>query len=207
MRRNSRLVGAVAASLAAAFLAGCISLFPKQPPAQIYQFGQAEPAAPGPGATAMPAFTVSLAAIDFNPAAAGERLLTANGVETAYIAGARWVSPASALFDEAVVRAFETGPARLLAIGEPTRADYSLTLDVRTFEARYAGGADAAPTVRVVVYAAMGRLSERDDHGRLFIGEAAAADNRVGAIVGAYDAALAKVFAQLVPWVEAKGEG
>jgi cholesterol transport system auxiliary component len=204
MRPLSSFLRTVALSLAAASLAGCISVFPKEKPAQVYRFGQtAAPAA----ASSAPSFTVARGTLDFSPAAAGERILTVTGEETAYIAGVRWVSPAAALFDEAVGRAFEGAPARLIARGEPTRADYSLTLDVRTFEARYLSGPDAAPTVRIEVYAALGKTTDRVDHGRIFVGEAAASDNRVGAIVAAYDAALTKVLAQLVPWVDAHGEG
>jgi cholesterol transport system auxiliary component len=207
MRPSPRLFRLLVLAFVGTALAGCISLFPKQKPLQLYEFGEtagaAAPAAPAAG----PGFVVILANTDFDRAAAGERILTIQGDQTAYIEGAGWVSPAPMLFDLAIRKAFDAGPARLLAKGEPARADYSLTLDVRTFEARYLAGPNAPPTVRIEVYAGMGATSERTDHDRVFVGEAAASDNRVSAIVIAFDQAFAKVMAQLVPWVDARGQG
>lgn len=186
-------------------LAACITLLPKDQPVQLYRFGEATGVPPGRVAAAR--FAVTLANTDFARAAASERILTARGEETGYLRGARWVSPARILFDAAVVQAFDAagGAAHLLARGEPAHADYTLKLDVRVFEARYQGG--AGPTARVEVYAALGSLTDHVDHEHIFVGEAPAAENRLYAIAAAFDQAMAKVLAQLVAWVDARGEG
>jgi cholesterol transport system auxiliary component len=188
-------------------LAACITLLPKDQPVQLYRFGEAASVAPGAGRAGASHLAVAMANTDFARAAAGERILTARGEETGYLKGARWVSPAPILFDAAVVQAFDAdgGVAHLLARGEPAHADYTLKLDVRVFEARYQGG--AGPTARVEVYAALGSLRDHVDHERIFVGEAPAAENRLYAIAGAFDQALAKVLTQLVAWVDARGEG
>ncbi len=205
MRPSPSQLRVLVLCLAAGALAGCISLFPKQTPQQLYQFGQNTVAA-APAAAAGPRFVVALANTDFDRAASGERMLTVEGNQTAYIDTARWVSPAWMQFDSALRKAFDGGPAKLTATGEPARADYNLTLDVRTFEVRYDHGREAAPTIVIEVYAALNKISGQSDRERVFVGEAPASDNRVGAIVVAFDQALAKVFGQLVPWVNARGE-
>ena len=75
----------------AAGLAGCVSLFPKEKPAQLYRF---TPQMQGPSAS-MDAqrIPISLSPVEFTAAASGDRMLTMTGDEAAYIEGARWVSP------------------------------------------------------------------------------------------------------------------
>jgi len=208
MSAPQRLFRGLVSCLAAASVAGCVSLLPKDKPVQLYRFG--ESAAPGAAhAPAASAFLVRSAATSFERAAAGDRILTVQGDQAAYIKGARWVSPAAILFEAAVARAFDAdgGAARLLARGEAARAELTLELDVRTFEARYGSDPQAAPIVRIEVYAALGAPAAKGDRARLFAGEAAASDNRVGAIAIAFDQATNKVLGELVAWVDAKGEG
>ena len=200
---------AVAVALAAVLLAGCISLFPKAKPVQLYRFG----VQPEAGAERVPraregTFVVRAVTSSFDRASASDRILTVNGDRTAYIAGARWVISATSLFDAAVTNAFDAhgGSARLLAPGERARADYTLKLDVRSFEARYDGGPEAAPTVVVEVYAGLNSSSDpAKDSDRIFQVKVPAAENRVGAITSAFDQATGKVLGELVAWVDAKG--
>ena len=64
------------------------------------------------------AFGVLKAPTGFVRAGAGDQILTVlPGGETAYIAQARWVSPAQVLFDEALERAFDADPGRARLIG------------------------------------------------------------------------------------------
>jgi cholesterol transport system auxiliary component len=198
----------LAAAGIAATLAGCISLFPKTNPAQLYTFGEAIPAAPAP--TAQPRFAVEVLPISFDRAAAGDSILTMSGNEAAYIKGARWDTGAQYLFEAAVTNAFaaDAGPARLIARGEETPPDYLLKLQVRTFEARYLQGQGAAPTAVVTVYAVLTKSGDRAltaDH--LFTASVAASENRVGAITAAYDQAVTQTLGQLAKWVDAKGVG
>jgi cholesterol transport system auxiliary component len=194
------------AIVAAASLGGCISLLPKQKPAQLYRFGvtaAAPPAAAASGAHV----TIRAAPTGFERATAGDRILTASGDETAYIAGARWVTAASALFDDAVTGAFDAhpGPARLLARDEPAAADYVLKLDVRTFEVRYDHGRGAAPTVVVELYAGLvNRQNATTSGNQLFRAETPAGGDSIHAIAAAFDVAVGKVLGEMVAWVDGK---
>jgi cholesterol transport system auxiliary component len=187
-------------------LGACVSLFPKTTPAQLYRFGVASAPAQAPGASAV--FDVSSMPTGFAHAAEGDRILTVNGTEAAYIAQARWDAPASILFDEAETQVFEGsgGPVRLLGHGDPASARFSLKLDVQTFEARYTGSAKSAPTVVVTVHALLVSTLDRKVVGdQIFVSQAPASDDRVGAIVQAFDAATTDVLNQIVGWTGREG--
>lgn len=199
---------AVAVTALAASLGACISVFPKTEPATLYRFGQADVSvAKGPPGRM---FGVLKAPTVFTRAAAGDRILTSTNGEVAYVASARWVSPAFVLFEEAVASAFENDPgrARLIGRGEIAKADLVLRLEVRTFETDYVDGPKAAPEVVVRVRGVLSRSQDRALVGdQLFEARVKAADNRVSAIVAAYDAAVAKVLGETVGWVNAAGAG
>ncbi len=191
-------------------LGGCVSLFPKAAPAQLYRFDAAVTAPERPAAPAQSRFAVQALIIDFNRSATGDQILTVSGNEAAYIKGARWVNGASTLFEQALANAFDAsqGPARLMAQGEPVRPDYFLKLDVRVFEARYLQGRGSPPTIVVEVYAALSQPADRTLLGqRLFAASIPATDDRVSAIAAAFDQAVAHVLGQLIKWVDAKGAG
>lgn len=206
----NRFLVALAAAALSLMLSGCISLFPKSVPAQLYRFG-ALPTAASSSSSGVQAQgarpEIIKGIIQFNQAAAGDRLLTVNGPETAYIAGSRWISPATTLFDEALDRAFAAAPnaPRLTEFGRGGKGAALLRVEVDTFETRYEQGMEAAPTVVVRVQASL--LSTKD---RSVIGETTiesrkpASDNRVGPIVQAYDAATGEVIGQLIAWTAGK---
>jgi len=201
MRRRSLLLAAPAV-----LLAGCVTLLPKEPPAQLYRFGGDLPPVPRPAVS----FGVEPLSISFAAPSAGDLILTTTGHEAAYIRGARWVSGASVLFEQALANAFDAdaGPARLMARGEIARPDYFLKLDVRTFEARYLQGQGAPPTVVVEVYAALSPPTGRQIAGdQIFTASVPAQENRAGAIATAFDQATGQVLQQMVKWVDAKGVG
>ena len=203
MTRGAMLVAA------ASLLAGCISLFPKTDPAQLYRFGTTTPPL-REIASGEPSFGVLLVATGFDRAAASDRILTVTGTQAAYIKDARWVTTSVALFDSAVQRTFDAdqGPARLVDRAEIARIDYVLKLDVRTFEARYDRGQAVAPTIVVEVHAALNRTHDRTVAGdRSFKATVTASENRVGAIAEAFDQAVAGVLGEVVAWVDARGAG
>lgn len=192
-----------ALGLCATALAGCISLLPKSKPAQLYRFG------PGPAAASSTATRATGAAVfrsngQFQEEASDDRILTVTGGKAAYIAESRWVAPAEVLFSEAVVNAFDASPIRLIARGQQGRFGYALRIDVRSFEARYDSGAKDAPTVVVRVHAALTRADQSAVGEQDFEARAPASDNRVSAIVAAFNTATADVISKLVAWTEAK---
>lgn len=199
-----RALSLIAAALA---LSACVSLLPDAEPSQLYRLeGAIDPSATI--APPAPTFGLVLPSTGFVQAASGDRILTVTGDEVAYIAGARWVAPASELFEEAVERAFDanTGPARLVTRGEMRTAESVLRLDVRRFEVVYDRGQDAAPLVVVRLRATMVNRGDRaliDEEA--FQAEVRATDNRVSAIVAAFDAGTGQVLTQLVDWSNRMG--
>jgi cholesterol transport system auxiliary component len=205
LRRAAILAPALALALS---LGGCVSLFPKAKPAQMYRFGATPAEAPGTAlASPADAFGVLKAPTGFARAAAGDQILTVMpGGQSAYVAQARWVSAAVVLFDEALERAFDadTGRARLISRGEVGKAQLVLKLDVRTFEADYDDGPRAPPTVKVEVRTLLTRNLDRGlVSDQVFTATAKAGDNRVGAITQAFDKAAGQVIGQVIAAVNA----
>lgn len=196
-----RILTLAAVGACAVALAGCISLLPKTKPSQMYRFGPmpaaAAPAAPG-------AVAVFRTNGQFQQEAADDRLLTVTGGKAAYIAETRWVAPAQVLFDEAVSNAFDASPVRLIARGQQGRAAYALRIDVRSFETRYDAGPKEAPTIVVHIHAALTKADQSGVGETDFEARVPASDNRVSAIIGAYDKAVDEVIGKLVAWTETK---
>ena len=203
IRRLAPLAVALAAALA---VGGCVTLFPKAEPAQLYRFGGSIQSPAGPVAARV---TVLADTMDFDRESASDRILTVSGDEVAYVKGARWAAAASTLFRQALLRAFEAGggPAQLVDRGQSAKIDQVLRLDVTRFEARYAS-AGAAPTVVVRVRALLTNYGDRAIIGqRVFEADVDAGDNRMGAIATAFDHAAAQVLGQIVAWVNQGGQG
>ena len=201
--RASRLLLAAFACLA---LGGCISLFPKSKPAQLYRFDN-EPLQAGQTLPAAGARVIARGNMRFETAAAGDRILTVTGADTAYIAGSRWVAPAPVLFEEALIKAFAAGGgARLAEAGSSLHANELINIDVQTFETRYDQGPQAPPQVMVQVRVQLVRVSDHSVVGeQLFTSAQRASDNRVGPIVEAYDAGVRDLLAKLVAWTTQQG--
>jgi len=200
----ARLAAAGAALTLAAGLAGCITLFPKEKPVQLYRFDAAVQAAQASGRS----FSVRTAPADFDTAAAGDQIMTVDGDQVGYVDSGRWSSPANQMFDEAVAHGFDVAGDGAHLVGPSGKAQYRLHLAVGHFEARYTAGPTAPPTVVVIVRAVLERQSDLSLVGaQTFEADIPASDNRVGAIVTAYDAATTKVIGDLVAWVDEKGGG
>jgi cholesterol transport system auxiliary component len=195
----------LALAVSAIGLSGCISLLPKSKPAQLYSF--VPPPAAAPAAASAPSSAKAAAVFrtngSFQQESADDRLLTVTGGHAAYVADSRWVAPASVLFDQAVSQAFDASPVRLIARGQQGKAAYALRLDVRNFEAHYDNGDKAAPTVVVRLHAALNKADQTLVGEQMFEAKVTAGDNRVGAIVSAYDKAMGEVIGKLVAWTQA----
>lgn len=192
-----------AAAALALGLSACVSLLPKTKPADLYRFGQPTSTEPGSDTASPGQVGVFRANSLFPREAGGDRILTVTSGKVAYVAETRWVVPATTLWDQAVLAAFDAdaGRVRLISRGEPASVAYQLRLDVRNFEARYDQGSKAAPTVVVRVRAAMTSSGSRGLVGeRIFERQVKASENRVSAIVPAYDAAVAAVLKDVVAW-------
>ena len=196
----SKLAFTAAAVLA---LGGC-ALLSTPDPVQTYRFGG--PAAVSAAAEGQSGLReVNLRRVQFPEAVEGDRLLGVTGTETAYIAGARWVSPASDLYMESLENAFAAQATRVRLIGprELIRGERSLDIDMRAFEARYEAPG-AVPTVVVTARARLLALPDRTVAAeRTFTVQQPAAANRVSAIVEAFDIATRDLNTQIVAWTDA----
>ena len=196
MIRPSIKLAVVAAGALA--VAGC-ALLSSPPPVQTYRFG-------GPATPSLAGLTqVNLRRVQFPEAVEGDRLLGVTGTETAYIAEARWVSPASDLYMESLENAFAAQATRVRLIGprELIRGERSLDIDMRAFEARYEAPG-AVPTVVVTARARLLALPDRTVTAeRTFTVQQPAGANRISAIVEAFDIATRDLNTQIVDWTDA----
>jgi cholesterol transport system auxiliary component len=199
---RSTLTRLSAVAAAAALLGGC-ALLSSPDPVQTYRFGTtASAASPNVGTTLS---ALGLRRVEFPEAVEGDRLLGVTGTETAYIKGARWVSPAADLYMESLENAFAAQATRVRLVGprEVVRTGRSLDIDIRAFEARY-DAPGAAPTIVITARARITALPDRAVSAeRMFTVEQPAGENRVGAIVAAFDTASRDLNTQIVAWTDA----
>ena len=206
--QGRRRWAATASLIVATGLGGCVSLLPKQPPAQLYQFGQTPPPASSPSGAVVgrgrASLGVILSQVTLPRGALGDGILTARGDEAAYISGARWLTPAVLMFQEDVQNAFQVRATtvRLIDRSQLGAATALLRLDVTEFDARYDPTAGGAPTVVVSLRATLTRADGRQLVQQVFTDRRAASQDRVSAIVQAYDAAVQSVIAQAVDWTQ-----
>lgn len=201
MTRSPALGRVILSAAAALAVSGCVTLLPKAKPVDLYRFG----ATSEPVAAQLPTGAVGVfrASSLFQREAGGDQLVTVTAGKVAYVAETRWAAPATALWDAAVLSAFDSDPgrARLISRGEAGKIDYVLRLDVRNFETRYDRGPKAAPDVVVRVRASLTNGVNRSlTDERVFESRITATDNRVSAIIPAYDKAVAEVLKEIVAW-------
>jgi cholesterol transport system auxiliary component len=199
---SPRAVPVLLAACAALALAGCVSVFPRSQPVQLYELSPEVEAAPTAAAGA-PEVNVRLETVRFQQAAAGDRILTVRDGSAAFVGGARWVSPAETLFEESLTRAFaeHASGVRLIPHSAMVGSPYALSVDMETFQVRMAGG---TPTVETALHARLVRAPEQTIVGDWRIDVSRKADAaHVSAIVRAYNAALGAALTTLVEQTDA----
>lgn len=116
--------------------------------------------------------------------------------------GARWSQPATSMLEDAVLRALEdSGKIRSVArTSDGIRADRKLLLDVRRFEADYAG--NATPSTVIEVNAKLlGVLDQKVIATRTFVQTQPAADAQVAQVAAAFDRSLEAITRDIAGWV------
>lgn len=122
-------------------------------------------------------------------------------------AGSSWAQPSTDLLETTVLRAFEDS-GRIDAVARSEvgiRPDYKLVMEVRRFEADYAG--QAVPDAIIEVTGKL--LYNRDQRlvaSRTFLEAHPAAGTGVPQVVEAFEQALAAVSAGIVGWTLASGQ-
>lgn len=121
--------------------------------------------------------------------------------------GANWSRPPTQLLEDAVLHALEDS-GRIAAVarqGSGVDGDYRLLLDVRRFEADYAGA--PVPSAVIEVNAKLLHpVQQRVVATRTFSVQRPASGTAVPEVVAAFEPALAQVTAQLCGWVLEQGQ-
>lgn len=121
-------------------------------------------------------------------------------------AGASWAQPSTKLLETTVLRAFEdSGRIRGVARSEVgIRPDYKLTMDIRKFEADYAGRAIPSATIEVAAKLLHNR-EQRVVASQTFLVAEQAAGTAVPQVVAAFEQSLAAISRDVVGWTLAHG--
>ena len=121
--------------------------------------------------------------------------------------GAMWASPPPDMLEDAVVRLLEDS-GKLPAVartGGGIGTEYRLLLDIRQFEADYAGGITPAAVIEVSA-----KLVHQQDHAiagsRVFRQQVAAAGTDVATVADAFSQALGSAARDIAGWALASGE-
>lgn len=115
-----------------------------------------------------------------------------------YLAGARWAEDVPALVQSALIESFQGSgrPRSVQGDAGRFRATHTLVIQVRRFDADYAGG--GLPVATVALAATLGRASDRRVLASFTVSASEnAAENRQSAVVAALDAAFARAAGEL----------
>ena len=174
-------------------LAGCSGLFQSKAKSEQTYYLRA-PAA-RTAATSAPAIPASVRVI--RPAASpgldtSRIMLVEADHRMNFFSGSRWPATAPELIEALAVQTLRTSGAWVSvgSSGGPFPADYLLQIHVQRFEADYSEGTAGAPVVHVVLECVVGRREGREVLTTFTAaGSAAAAANRLGEVVMAFEQA------------------
>ena len=128
-------------------------------------------------------------------------------VELQVYKGAQWAKSPSEMVEDAVLRTLEDS-SRIPGVarqGSGMGADYRLLLDVRRFEADYAGGDTPAATIEVTAKLLHVR-SQMLAGSRTFLQARPAAGTAVPEVVAAFETGLSQLATELAGWTLTTGE-
>ena len=191
-------------SLTTLLLGGCGGLLETTIPApQAYVLRLAPRAAASPPET--PYGTVMLQRPEAGPGLDSDRIaLLRSDNRFDFYAASRWAAPAPDLVESLILDALRANGSFAAVFDDtsPYAPRYSLRVTMRRFEADYsseAGGSGGrAPTVYVVLDCTLGRHRDRELLASFTAqGSAVAGEDRLTAVVAAFDAASAAAMAQL----------
>lgn len=189
----------LAAAVLLASLGGCALLGGGKTPVTVY--------APHPQVSADPTWPavdgqLSIAAPDASHTADGLRIaVRPTPLELQVYKGASWAKRPSDMIEDTLLRTLEdSGRIRAVARqGSGIAADYKLVLDVRRFEADYAGNPTPAATLEVSA-----KLLHASDQqivaSRVFRQAEPAGDVAVPAVAAAFERALGRLGHELAGW-------
>ncbi|WP_030541312.1 ABC-type transport auxiliary lipoprotein family protein [Sphingobium sp. DC-2] len=183
-------------------LSGCVGgLLGGGKPDRLYRFGASQTALEAPGPVAGPLYRVRLPTPTFPAEVADQRILTVEQAQASYIKGARWVSAAPMLYGAALAAALRRQEAGIEIVDKRRPdADHLLYVRIQRFEARYDKGAKEPPVIQVEGEASLFDKDGKQVAAWLLADQEPAVENRMGAIVAAFDRAVARQSAVLARW-------
>jgi cholesterol transport system auxiliary component len=121
--------------------------------------------------------------------------------------GVTWSQPSTDLIETTVLRALEdSGKIPAVArLGSGVRADYKLVMDLRRYEADYAGNAVPSATIELTTKL-MHTTDQRIVASRTFLQREPSSGVEVAQVAVAFDQALEKLGGEVVGWVLTTGE-
>jgi cholesterol transport system auxiliary component len=121
--------------------------------------------------------------------------------------GVTWSQPSTDLVEATVLRALEdSGKISAVArLGSGVRADYKLIMDLRRYEADYAGNAVPSATIELTAKL-MHTTDQRIVASRTFLQREPSSGIEVAQVAVAFDQALEKLGGEVVGWVLTTGE-
>jgi len=188
-----------ALSLGWSLLGGCGGLLETTIPAPQAYVLRLTPRAPAsPPAT--PYGTLQLQRPEAGPGLDSDRIaLLRSDNRFDFYAASRWAAPAPDLVESVILDALRAGGSFTAVFDDtsPYAPRYSLRVTMRRFEADYSASG-GAPTVYVVLDCTLGRHRDRELLASFTAqGSAVAGEDRLTAVVAAFDAASAAAMAQL----------
>ena len=125
-----------------------------------------------------------------------------------YFAASEWSDRAPAMVQTLLVESFENSE-RIVSVGRESlalRADYSLKVELREFQAEYYENEGNAPAAHVRINLKLVKMPERIIvAGNTFSARLQSTSNTLDDIVEAFDEALGKVLKRLVAWTLTTG--
>ena len=133
-----------------------------------------------------------------------EIVLSPDGRRIAYAASSRWVEPVPSLVHNALLEGF-TQSRSLVALptGTAVRGDYSMQVQLHSFEAVFDNGEDAAPMAQIRLTLTLTNVKDRTFSGQKeFTVSQRSASRGVGDITTAQTQVTAHAVEQVVDWTQ-----
>ena len=189
-----------ALSLGLSLLGGCGGLLETTIPAPQAYVLRLTPRAPASPPATPPYGTLQLQRPEAGPGLDSDRIaLLRSDNRFDFYAASRWAAPAPDLVESVILDALRAGGSFTAVFDDtsPYAPRYSLRVTMRRFEADYSASG-GAPTVYVVLDCTLGRHRDRELLASFTAqGSAVAGEDRLTAVVAAFDAASAAAMAQL----------
>lgn len=188
-----------AASLVVMLLCGCTGLLDSdREPMRVYTL--APPSASPRHESGLPG--IRLADVAAAPGLDTDRmLLRRDSLRLDHFASARWAAKTPALVEDYLAAALLEGGDSFRLADRDEMADYLLDVEIRTFEADYRDGEPPVVQVDVIAVLRDARERRRIMHTRRSASEPAA-DNTLGGVARAFDAAMAITSARIIDDIE-----